>query len=57
MKRHLGTSDEQSPSLETPPSDTEHSGEGATQKAVGDELECSLTELLDPTGVGEGSES
>lgn len=44
---HLGSGDEQRASSETPAGHAELSGEGTTQKAVGDEAECGLTELLD----------
>lgn len=57
IRWYLGTSDEQSSSLETSPSDTKLPREGTTQKAVGDELKSSLTELIDPTGDRQRSEN
>lgn len=50
---HLGPSDEQSASSETTAGHAELSGEGTAQKAVGDEAERGLTELLDASGGGE----
>lgn len=47
VKRHLGSGDEQSASSETAAGHAELSGEGTAQKAVGDEAERGLTELLD----------
>lgn len=57
VKRHLGTGDEQSASSETPAGHAELSGEGTTQEAVGDEVECSLTELVDASDGGENEKA
>lgn len=47
---YLRASDQQSASVEAAPQASEDPGEGISQKAVGDELQSSLTELADPSG-------
>lgn len=50
---HLGTGDEQSASSEATAAHAQLPGQGTTQKAVGDEAEGGLTELLDASAGGE----